>query len=85
MSSLNEATSVTEIGESTPPILCQATGLGLSFAGRSLLSDLNFALLPGLHLLRGGDGRGKTSLLRLISGDLAPTAGHIRRSASTLC
>ncbi|MDC8786126.1 ABC transporter ATP-binding protein [Roseateles koreensis] len=69
----------------THPIFCQATGLGLFFAGRSVLSDLNFALSPGLNVLRGGDGRGKTSLLRLISGTLAPTAGHISRSVSTLC
>jgi ABC-type transport system involved in cytochrome c biogenesis ATPase subunit len=53
----------------------------LSFAhpDRALFTGLSFSLAPGLTLLQGGDGRGKTTLLRLLAGALAPQAGAIHR------
>ena len=46
-----------------------------------LIQGLSFELRPGLSLLRGGDGRGKTRCLRLIAGRLgAPLAGQIECS-----
>ncbi|MBY0234826.1 MAG: ATP-binding cassette domain-containing protein [Burkholderiaceae bacterium] len=57
-----------------------AENLCLEVGGRALLADLSFSLGPGLSLVRGGDGRGKTSLLRLMAGVLAPTSGQLRRS-----
>lgn len=46
---------------------------------RTLFSDLNFALEPGwlLHV-RGANGSGKTSLLRLVAGLTLPAAGKVR-------
>lgn len=61
--------------------LLRAQGLGLLRAGQPLLSDLSFVLRPGLQLLRGGEGRGKTSLLGLIAGRLPPTSGSLERRA----
>lgn len=41
---------------------------------------LDFALRPGLALVQGGDGRGKTTLLRLLAGRLQASAGRLQRS-----
>lgn len=46
---------------------------------RTLFSELSFRVEPG-HLLhvRGANGAGKTSLLRLVAGLLQPAAGRVR-------
>ncbi|MBP6902842.1 MAG: ATP-binding cassette domain-containing protein [Burkholderiaceae bacterium] len=46
-------------------------------------AGLDFALRPGLALVQGGDGRGKTSLLRLLAGRLAPSAGRLQAAPGT--
>lgn len=58
---------------------------GVSFEipnGRLLFSDLNFSLGPGLTALVGPNGVGKTSLAKILVGDLLPTRGSIRRNVS---
>jgi len=65
--------------------LIQAENLGFTLGDRLLLDGLCFALRPGLTLVRGGDGRGKTSLLRLLAGQLAPTQGRLRRQVGLPC
>jgi ABC-type transport system involved in cytochrome c biogenesis ATPase subunit len=74
------------VAASTPsaPALLRAHDLGFSHPGRELFAGLCFVVGPGLTLLRGGDGRGKTSLLRLIAGELAPSAGVIERTAAAI-
>lgn len=52
---------------------------GLGFA---VLHDLDLVLGPGLHLVTGGEGRGKTCLLRLLAGELQPARGRIERRAA---
>jgi ATP-binding cassette subfamily F protein uup len=48
---------------------------------RPLFNDLNFILTAGMRVgLVGPNGSGKTTLLRLLQGELAPTAGEIRRA-----
>lgn len=55
-----------------------ARALGYAPAGAiARLRDCSFVLHPGLTLVRGGDGRGKTTLLRLLAGDLVPTHGTL--------
>lgn len=44
------------------------------------LVALSFSIRPGLTLVRGGEGRGKTSLLRAIAGELAPAGGRLQRA-----
>lgn len=45
---------------------------------RTLFTDMSFSLNAGqLLLVRGGNGRGKTSLLRLLCGLATPLAGEV--------
>ena len=58
--------------------LLQATGLGFQFAaGPPLFADLSFTIPPGVTLVRGDDGSGKTTLMRLLAGEQQPTAGQV--------
>jgi ATPase subunit of ABC transporter with duplicated ATPase domains len=55
---------------------------GLSFElpdGRELFSDVDLSLGTGLAALVGPNGVGKSCLARLLTGELAPTAGVVRR------
>jgi len=60
------------------PALLQVQGLCFRYPGRELFADWSTAILPGLTLLRGGDGCGKTTLLRLLAGTLPADAGQLR-------
>ncbi len=52
----------------------------LSLGGRTLLRDVTWRIGPGdRYGLVGVNGAGKTSLLRLLSGRLAPDAGRVKR------
>ncbi|MDH4365110.1 MAG: ATP-binding cassette domain-containing protein, partial [Acidimicrobiia bacterium] len=46
--------------------------------GQVLLDDVSFRVAPGEHVgLIGANGVGKTTLLRVLAGDEAPTAGAV--------
>jgi ABC-2 type transport system ATP-binding protein/heme exporter protein A len=60
----------------TPAV--EVEGLGFHFKTRSVFLGLNLRLAPGLTWLRGRNGRGKTTLLKLLGGALAPAGGSIR-------
>lgn len=52
---------------------------------RTLFCGLNFTLRAGqLLLVQGGNGRGKTSLLRLLCGLSSPLAGEVRWRAQRI-
>lgn len=63
------------------PVLLRARQPRLPYPGLAHFADLSFDITPGLALVRGGDGRGKTSLLRLMAGEITATAGRIERLA----
>lgn len=58
-----------------PPPLLWADGLVFGHPGVRLFDGLSFEIRPGLSLVQGGDGRGKTSLMRLMAGQLRPESG----------
>lgn len=61
--------------------LIEVKGLGKSAGGRVLFRDLQFRLSPGMRMgLVGANGTGKTTLLRLLTGELPPDEGVIERA-----
>lgn len=59
------------------PALLTIEQLGFAYPERVILEGLNARITPGLTWIRGGDGRGKTTLLRLIAGELKPVSGEV--------
>ena len=58
--------------------LLKAENLACARGGQLVLEGVSFALAPGdALLLRGPNGAGKSSLLRLLAGLLAPSAGTL--------
>jgi ABC transport system ATP-binding/permease protein len=56
----------------------EISGLRVDVAGRTLVSGLDLIVAPGERLgVVGRNGSGKTSLLRVIKGELAPAAGEV--------
>ena len=49
-----------------------------------LFSRLSITILPGVTLVQGGDGRGKSTLLRLMAGALAADAGQLQLNGVSL-
>lgn len=65
----------------TPSVsfLLQTHALNGGPAGQVVIHQLNFSWSAGLHWVCGDEGCGKTSLLRLLAGDLQPHSGTIQR------
>jgi ABC transport system ATP-binding/permease protein len=63
--------------------LVSVEGISKEMGGRALFRDLDFALSPGTRLgLLGLNGTGKTTLLRILAGELEPDSGRIERAAA---
>jgi len=59
--------------------LVTVLNLSLAFVGREILKEVNFQVEPGDRIgLVGPNGSGKTSLLRMIVGELPPDKGEVR-------
>ena len=55
-------------------------GVKLVLGDRPLLDDLDWSIGPGARIgLAGVNGTGKTSVLRLLAGELGPTEGTVKR------
>lgn len=65
--------------------MLETAGLAGQRGNRALFEGLNLQLAPGsVTWLRGRNGRGKTTLLRMLAGLSAPTAGSLRTAGRTL-
>ncbi len=54
------------------------TNVSLSFSGANLFSNVNLKFLPGnCYGIIGANGAGKSTFLRILSGDLEPTTGEV--------
>ena len=61
--------------------LIELQNVAYEIGGRRLFQGLNFIVTAGLRVgLVGPNGSGKTTLLRLLRGEVAATAGEIRRA-----
>ena len=61
-------------------ILCRKVSFGYDGTERNVFTDLDLVIDTGWRTaLTGRNGRGKTTLLRLIQGELTPDRGHIER------
>ena len=61
--------------------LWQGTGLCKGFSDCQVVRDLDMLLTPGTRLgVLGPNASGKTTLLRMIVGEIEPDAGEIRRA-----
>lgn len=61
--------------------LVELDHLGYSIGARRLFDDLDFIVTAGMRVgLVGPNGSGKTTLLRLLRGEVAPSAGSIRKA-----
>lgn len=62
--------------------LLQARDASIALGGKPVLQGVNFAMEPGERVcLAGGNGCGKTSLLRLLLGETEPDTGVIQRAS----
>lgn len=61
--------------------LIHAEGVSKKFGDSLLFDNLNLSLLPGMRVgLAGGNGTGKTTLLRILKGDIPQDSGLIERA-----
>jgi len=62
-------------------LLFDAENLGLKFGDRMLFENMNFKLMQGQKIsLIGDNGVGKSSLLKIILGELEPTSGTVKKA-----
>jgi ABC transport system ATP-binding/permease protein len=63
--------------------LVEFEGVSVELGGRKIIEGLNFLVTSGMRVgLVGPNGSGKTTLLRLLTGELEPSAGTIKKAAS---
>src|SRR5690554_4943524 len=58
--------------------MLQATNVSLQFDDKKLFEDVNIKFTPGnCYGLIGANGAGKSTFLRVLSGEVEPQSGHV--------
>ncbi len=61
--------------------LIEMLGVSKTLGGRPLFRDLDLTLMPGRRVgLVGANGTGKSTLLKIIRGEIQPDSGEVRRA-----
>lgn len=64
--------------------ILEIEGLSFHYPQRALFTDWSICIAPGVTSVRGDESSGKTTLLRLMAGDLPVQAGRLRINSSDL-
>lgn len=80
---MNDENTMTTAAPGAEPLL-RVDGLRFGYSDRWLIDGLTFAFPPGVVWVQGGNGRGKSTLLKLLAGALAPAGGRIAVQAIDL-
>ena len=63
-----------------PMTLLSISGLGVDFGANTILRDVTFTVAQGERWgIVGRNGAGKTTVFRVITGEIAPTVGAVAR------
>ena len=63
--------------------LVELENVSVELGGRRILENLSFLVTNGVRVgLVGPNGSGKTTLLRVLTGELEPSSGEVKRAAS---
>lgn len=57
--------------------MLNAIKINKSFGARNVLNNIDLSFSPGIYALQGPNGIGKSTLLRILSGTLAPDNGQV--------
>jgi len=64
-----------------PSSLLRLDGVQVGYADKTILSDINFSLIPGERIgLLGLNGAGKSTFIKLLSGELQVQGGQLDKS-----
>jgi len=72
-----EQTGLPEDSPSLPPTI-EALNVSKWYGDKVAVSDVSFAIRPGVTALLGPNGAGKSTILKLLTGQLAPSRGSVR-------
>jgi len=68
-----------EAGQASGRLVIEAKGISKAFGDRTILRPLDLTVLRGDRIaVVGPNGVGKTTLLKMLTGEIAPDSGHVR-------